>query len=343
MDIFYKNWEKAPSQTCVKSATNYEARIRASWAAYNGGSGKICRWTDPNDKWAQNDKNFYTHYSKRLWEKYNANPSKEASIDVACLIEKKENCPAPGTGTETPALKSGVLYKSSAGPYCVISNSKASCVTEARDAICLKQISPYSVDEATAVKDTVLASYSPVNQDRHALCKSYENTLYAVGTNIEIQKNTNLRSSPGGGIVTVVPKDQVVTILDFELRSAPDNDRYYKVNYQGKEGYVFGGNKTDYLTWAVVATNNNLPSTLAKVGEYVKLVNAAGVNHRATPGGTLIRLIPKGTQLQVQEVFVEDSNNKVYYRVTYQGQTGYIYTGLLLPTDTTSEWTEVQR
>ncbi|MBS1970427.1 MAG: SH3 domain-containing protein [Bdellovibrionales bacterium] len=343
MDIFYKNWEKAPSQTCVKSATNYEARIRASWAAYNGGSGKICRWTDPNDKWAQNDKNFYTHYSKRLWEKYGTNPNKKASIDVACLIEKKENCPAPGSGTEAPALKSGVLYKSSAGPYCVISNSKASCVTEARDAICLKQISPYSVDEATAVKDTVLASYSPANQDRHALCKSYESTLYPVGTNIEIQKNTNLRASPGGGIVSMVPKDQVVTVLDFELRSAPDNERYYKVNYQGKEGYVFGGNKTDYLTWAVVATNSNLPSTLAKAGEYVKVVNSAGVNHRTTPGGTLIRLIPKGTQLQVQEVFIEDSNNKVYYRVTYQGQTGYIYTGLLLPTDTTSEWTEVQR
>ncbi len=343
MDIFYKNWEKAPSQTCVTSATNYEARIRASWAAYNGGSGKICRWTNPNDKWAQNDKNFYNHYRNRPWEKYGVESNKNASVDVACLIEKKENCPAPGPDLEIPVLKSGVLYKSATGSYCVIRNAKAACVKEARDAICLKHISPYSVDEATAVKDTVLASYSPENQDRHVLCQAYEGTLFSVGTDIEIQKNTYLRSSPGGGVVTVVPRSQAVTVLDFELRSAPENDRYYKVRYQDKEGYVFGGSNADYLTWAVVAMNNNVPGTLAKVGGHVKVVNAVGVNQRMTPGGALIRLIPSGTQLQVQEVFVEGSNNKVYYRITYQGQTGYIYTGLLLPTDTTSEWTAVQR
>lgn len=340
MDIFYKNWEAAPKQTCVKSPTNYQARIRAAWAAYNGGSAKLCRWTNPNDKWAANDKNFYTHYSKRFWEKYNLNPSKKASIDVACLMEKKENCPAPGAGTETPALKSGVLYKSTAGLYCVISGSKASCVKEARDAICLRQVSNYSSNEATSVKDSVLASYSPVTLDRHNICKSYESTLFAVGANIEIQKNVNLRSTPGGGVVGTVPKDQVLTILDFEIRSAPENDRYYKVSYQNKEGYVFAGDKSDYQSWAIIST---LPASLARVGEYVKVVNASGVNHRTTPGGALIRLIAKGVQLQVQEVFVEDSNNKVYYRVTYQGQSGYIYTGLLLPTDTTAEWTEVQR
>lgn len=340
MDIFYKNWEAAPKQTCVRTATNYEARIRAAWAAYNGGSNKICRWTNPNDKWAENDKNFYTHYSKRFWEKYNSNPSKKASIDVACLMEKKENCPAPGSVVEAPALKSGVLYKSTAGLYCVISGSKASCVKEARDAICLKQVSNYTSNEAVAVKDATLATYSPATLDRHSLCKSYESTLYSVGSNIEIQKNVNLRSTPGGGVVGTVPKDQVLTILDFEIRSAPENDRYYKVSYQSKEGYIFAGDKTDYQSWAVPS---NLPTTLARAGEYVKVVNVNGVNQRATPGGTLLRLIPRGVQLQVQEVFVEDSNNKVYYRVTYQGQSGYIYTGLLQPKDTTAEWTEVQR
>jgi hypothetical protein len=161
-----------------------------------------------------------------------------------------------------------------------------------------------------------------------------------VGSNIEIQKNLNLRSTPGGGAIGVVPKDAVLSILDFEIRSAPENDRYYKVSYQNKEGYIFAGDKTDYQTWAVIS---NLPASLAHVGEHVKVVNASGVNQRTAPGGALIRLIPKGVILQVQEVFVEDSNNKVYYRVTYQGQTGYIYTGLLLPKDTTAEWTEVQR
>jgi hypothetical protein len=62
-----------------------------------------------------------------------------------------------------------------------------------------------------------------------------------------------------------------------------------------------------------------------------------------TPGGTLIHLIPNGTQLQVLDVFIEGINNKVYYKVSYQGQVGYVYTGLLLPIDTTGEWTQVLR
>ncbi|WP_413287853.1 hypothetical protein [Bdellovibrio sp. HCB337] len=342
MDIYYKQWERAPSQSCVKSATDYEARVRSAWAAYNGGAGKICRWKNPNDKWAQNDKNFYEHYSKRLWQKHVTNANKKASIDVACLIEKKENCPAPGSG-ESTTLKPGVLYKNASGVYCVVNNNKASCVNEARDAICLKVVSDYSSNEATLVKDSVLANYAPVTLDRHKVCPQYENTLYAVGTQIEVLKNTNLRATPGGGIVSVIPQNQVLSVLDFELRNAPANDRYYKVKFQNKEGYIFAGNKTDYQSWAVVDESNSWPATLARVGETVKIINAAGINQRTAPGGELIRLIPKNTQLQVYDVFVESSNNKVYYKVSYQGQVGYIYTGFILPTDTTAEWTQVLR
>jgi len=340
MDEFYGRWQAAPKHSCVKSPTNYEARIRASWAAYNGGPGKFCRWTNPNDKWAHNDKNFYYHLSNRSWLNFKPNPGKKASIDVPCLIEKRENCPAPGGVNETPALKAGVLYKNTAGLYCVIANAKASCVKEARDAICLKHISENISDAAVSVKDAELKPYQPVTLDRHSLCKSYESTLFAVGSSVEVQRNANLRATPGGGVLAIIPKEQVLTILDFEIRSAPENDRYYKVNYQGKEGYVFGGDKTDYKSWVM---NSYLPSSLAKAGENVKIVNPAGINHRVSAGGTFLRLIPKGTVLKVQEVFIEDSNNKVYFRVTYQGQSGYIYTGLLLPTDTTKEWTQVQR
>lgn len=343
MDIFYKNWEKAPAQSCVKSATNYEARVRAAWAAYNGGSGKICRWTNPNDKWAQNDKNFYQHFSQRLWQKHLTDGNKKAAIDVACLMEKKENCPFPGGAVETPDLKPAVLYKSAAGSYCVIQNNKASCVKEYRDAICLKKISNYSANEAVTVNDKTLSFYQPVVLDRHALCAQYEPTLYTVGDYIILQKNTNLRATPGGGVLAVVPQHQSLTILDFELRNAPENDRYYKVQFKNQEGYIFAGSKTDYKSWAEWDPSSDWPGTVARVDEYVKIVNAAGINHRATPGGAGIQLIPQGTQLQVLDVHVESSNNKVYYKVRYQGQVGYIYTGFILPTDTTAQWTKVLR
>jgi hypothetical protein len=202
------------------------------------------------------------------------------------------------------------------------------------------------------VKDVVLAAYSPTVLDRHRLCAQFDSTLFPVGASIEVQKDTNLRATPGGGVLAVVPKEQILTILDFELRNEPnndssnsevDNDRYYKVNFQGKEGYLYAGNKTDYRSWMVLNTTSTIPSSLAKIGESIKVLNAQGVNLRTTPGGTLLRLIPKSTELQVLEVFIEGANNKIYYKVSYQGQEGYVYTGLLVPTDTTGEWTQVLR
>lgn len=343
MDVFYRQWQRAPSQYCVGSPTNYEARVRAAWAAYNGGGGRLCRWTNSADRWSENDKNFYYHFRNRQWEKYIMDPNKKASIDVPCLIEKKENCPQRGAPPRTPTLKAGVLYKGPSEKYCVIQKGKAFCVSEARDAICLNQLSSYASPEAAAVSAAALAAYAPTTLDRHSLCKTYESTLLPVGMNIETQRNLNFRVSPGGGLIRVIPKGEVFTILDFELRHAPENERYYKIRYQDTEGYIFGGAKTDYDTWVVPETGRNLPASLARVGESVKVVNKVGINHRAAPGGALLALIPPGTQLQVFEVFIEGSNNKAYYRVNYKGQTGYIYTGFLQPTDTTGEWCEVLR
>ena len=65
MDIYFAAWERAPSQSCVGSATNYTARIRASWAAYNGGPSRLCRWTNPNDAWARNDQGFYDQLTNK--------------------------------------------------------------------------------------------------------------------------------------------------------------------------------------------------------------------------------------------------------------------------------------
>jgi hypothetical protein len=61
---------------------------------------------------------------------------------------------------------------------------------------------------------------------------------------------------------------------------------------------------------------------------------------RATPGGTLQLNIPKNTQVTVIEFQIKNAVNDVYYKVTYKGKTGYVYSGALLPRDTTSLWTK---
>jgi hypothetical protein len=239
-------------------------------------------------------------------------------------------------------LQQGVLYHAQDGRYCVINNEKAYCVAESRDAICLNYITGYTGKTASEVDAVSLARYAPTNVDRHQLCATYEPTLMGVGTILETRKALNLRSTPGGGLLTQVPAGQRFEIKDFELRNAPDNDRYYKVSFAGKEGYLFGGNADDHGDWAVTSTESAY-ATLAKVGERVRIVNPVGINLRASPGGKLLLKIPVRSELQVLAVQVIGSENGVYYKVSYGGSTGFIYSGLLLPTNTTAEWTQVLR
>jgi hypothetical protein len=62
---------------------------------------------------------------------------------------------------------------------------------------------------------------------------------------------------------------------------------------------------------------------------------------RSSPGGQLVLGIPSGATLKVEEVIVQGANNEIYYRVSYSGRRGYIYSGYLKPTDTVNQWTTV--
>lgn len=95
LDIFYSNWVKAAKASCVSSPRDYKARARAAWAAYNGGGGSICRWTNPNSAWARNDKGYLANYNNRTWLNYTKSTTAASSLDVRCLAEGVRPCAAP--------------------------------------------------------------------------------------------------------------------------------------------------------------------------------------------------------------------------------------------------------
>jgi hypothetical protein len=340
MDILYPYWKAAPTKSCVGSETNWEARIRASWSSYNGGgSSNYCRWTNSSSAWVNNDRAFYAVLKGRTYEQYVANKQKASSLNVPCLMEKRENCRA--IDPATPAnLVAGALYQATDGRSCVINNDHAYCVAEAKDAICLNSVTGFTGQAAVKVEPTLLAKYSPITVDRHRLCLSYDPTVFGVGSDLQLKTAVNLRATPGGGLLATVPAGQKLEILNFELRNAPSNERYYKVRYQNQDGYIYGGTRTDWSQWAVASTEAAL-STLAKVGQQVRIVNPTGINLRATPGGTLLQILPVRQVLTVQAVTILGSENEVYYKVQSGSQSGYIYSGLLLPTNTTAQWIDV--
>jgi hypothetical protein len=341
MDILYPDWVRAPSKTCVKNEANYIARIRSTWSAYNGGDSQICRWTNPNDTWAKNDEGFYRHLTNKYYEKFVADKTKPSSMNMPCLMERHENCPAKGPAP-TPDLQQGILYQAKDGRSCVINNEKAYCVDQVRDAICLNSITGFTGKAATQIETAALARYAPTTVDRHRLCAAYDPTLIGVSSTLEIKKTVNLRNSPGGGLLGAIPTGQLLEVLDFEMRNAPDNDRYYKVRYNGEEGFVFGGNSEDFASWAISSVDSAI-ATLAKVGERIRIVNPAGINLRTAAGGAFVVNVPVRTELQVLAISIQGSENGVYYKVSYAGRTGYIYSGLLMPANTTGQWTQVLR
>lgn len=109
LDIFYDAWVKSASVSCVSSASNFKERTRAAWAAYNGGSGSICRWKNPSSPYAKNDRDFLERYERRVWTKYVADVNATAKIDVRCLAEGVRPCVKPGSIPKLAEMVEDVL------------------------------------------------------------------------------------------------------------------------------------------------------------------------------------------------------------------------------------------
>ncbi len=343
MDILYAAWMRAPAQSCVGSATNYIARTRSAWSAYNGGPTRICRWTNPSDPWARNDQGLYDHLTSKRWIQYVTNSQLPSSVNTICLMENQENCSIPSPDPDpTPTMQSQTLYQTNDGKICLLANNQAQCVSEQRDRLCLSVLDKTTNDTATSLSDDLLAKYNPKIWDRHELCSKYEPTLFKVGSQIAFVIGINFRATPGGGLISMIPQGTVLDVLDFEVRNGPANDRYYKVRFNNQVGYVYAGTAQNYLSWIRQANvQETLPSFVARIGQLVQIVINSGINMRATTAGALIEPIPRYTKLKVLEVVVRTTANEIYYKVYYNGRVGYIYSGSLLPTSTVKSWTVV--
>lgn len=340
MDIFYSRWQGAPNQPCVSSSTNWVQRTRTAWAAYNGGAGSYCRWTNPNSAWAANDKGFYNNLTGKRWQPYVANSAKPASINVPCLIEKRENCPAPGQPT-SPTLRENVLYRNAAGQPCVLKNATLQCMQEFRDGVCLRAVSAFTNATAEVVTEAALQGFPKQVLDRHTTCRAFDPSLLKVGVFVEANTAVNLRATPGGALVGLMRDGEVSELLDFEIRNLTTRDRYYKVKVGTVTGWAYSGDSGDFSRWIVASSRNSpLPPVIARVGEKLQIVNAAGVNLRATAGGNLLLNVPRGVQVTVLDYLIRGADSDVYYKVTYNGKTGFLYSGTLLPRDTTGSWTK---
>src|SRR5690606_15031746 len=125
-----------------------------------------------------------------------------ASADVECLAEGGDDCHRNG---EPPysGPREDKFYQLSNGLSCLWKNQEFHCVERVEDRFCLiKNHSNGDVDSSVLQVDD--EDYPVTQYERHDKCQSIAG-LIKVGTNIQIHKSINLRSTPGGALLGVVP------------------------------------------------------------------------------------------------------------------------------------------
>jgi hypothetical protein len=326
LEEYFHAWQTAPRMSCATS-DDFVSRARSAYSAYNGGLKRICRWTNPNDRWARNDKGWWSKYQRQEWESYVSDLDRNSNVDIDCIVQGNEGCRRDG-GDDDVTPKLGKIYKTSDDRYCSFNNEGFDCVLSNRDASCLAlrggdDFANYRGRFRRMPADFE-QDYNLVNLDRHSLCSEYSSDLQLVGSSISLKKNINLRATPAGAWLVTIPRSTSVQVLDFFVKNSFKEDRYYKVKYKSHVGYVYAGHKGDSLQWASDSTEKSQYRLIAHTGDSVKVENEVGESIYNN-SGEVVGHANLNDVLEVQNIFVRGDLNEITYEV---GQDKFVRAGL---------------
>ena len=325
LEEYFHAWQTAPSMECA-SEDDYISRARSAYSAYNGGLKRICRWTNPDDRWARNDIGWWSKYNRKEWESYIEDPTRNSNIDIDCIVQGNEGCRRDSGDDSTPVL--GKIYKSSQSKFCSFSNDKFDCVASLKDSSCLAlkggdDFSSYS-GKFREMPIDFEDEYKLIEFDRHELCHEYSENLFSVGSAVEVLKNINLRNSPGGAWKVTIPRGTFVQVLDFVLKDSSKQERFYKVKYKNHIGYIYAGTKNKSKHWVIKSQEKSYYRLIAHVKDRIKVENEEG-EKLFNSNGDIVRTAELNEILQVEEINISDDMNKVQYRIN---EDEFVFAGL---------------
>ncbi|UTA48394.1 hypothetical protein L1F30_02335 [Simiduia sp. 21SJ11W-1] len=339
LDEYFTAWQRAPNEWCLSSATNWRDRARAAYSAYNGGPSRICRWTNPDDVWARNDVGFVTKYDEQSWLNYVNASQTDSNIDVVCLANGGSYCP-PGAPADTSNW-AGKLIETADQKACVFTNDVLHCVEDMRHSACLVNLGTFDANQVLELQSGDTTGVAQQVYDPHNLCADNIAGLAAVGDFISLSQANNLRVTPNGELIKAVPASTQVQVEDIVVYDNVSQNRFYQITYQGSTGYIWAGNQSDYSSWTQTIASADVPYSIPVAGDQVSIVKDA-INLRAVPGGTVLGTVPMYAVVPVVDLTVQGTDNLVYLKVTYNGDTGYIYSGQVRPQNTIADWVALQ-
>jgi hypothetical protein len=264
LDEYYSGWKNAEKKCSLKSR-DFKSIARSAYSAYNGGPSKICRWKNPYDKWARNDKGFLSKFNQKKWLESIDDEKLDGNLDIKCVVHGGLDCfisDDEDSNTDVFNYTEGAFYKFKNNLYCIYQQEKLHCAQREEDKYCLsKNLTFFEIQQDSPSETT------PIN--RHLICPMEQNGLIPVGAIVKVQKNINLRKSPAGIKVGLLKEDKLFQVLDFYFKE--NGKRYYQVKSDTAIGYFYAGDSDSHNNWAI-ATNERPKNILIPLnGDFVKI------------------------------------------------------------------------
>lgn len=318
MDMLYSGWQKAATQPCVGSNDNWKNRARAMYSYYNGGPSKVCRFSNPNDRWAQNDKGYLQKYEGQSWERYVQSPSPD--LDIDCIAKKDFPCDRAPASDD---LQPGTAYITPSNRACFIYNEAVTCIESKKNIDCIK-----SFLDSDQVKQLTIEVSDSNDVHSNEFCNEVLSTK-KIAEGIMLLKNINLRKTPGGEWLHTIEKGSNLQILDVSVSDPVVAHRYYKVKSGQFEGYIYAGDKNDFNEW--VQSSNSITNSEAFVLNHRRAIVTSRNGVRSREGH---QKLEQNQIVNITSFKVTGEENEIYY--TIEGET--YYGGKLLPFVSTQAW-----
>ncbi len=350
LDHYYDFWKAARGVSCVRGRAgnkDYLLRIaRSAYAAYNGGPGSYCRWTNSKSKWAQNDRGYLQKWNKQLWLGYAEKHQDESQspVKISCLMDGDGVC---NNSSKYDAYVAGTTVYLPDGKTCRLNgDSELACFSDSRALNCLipdgempEGIKGYiNNDEMGELKMTHY-------HDRDQLCRKNYQDLLPLFSFVKPNKSINLRATPGGRQLAGVSPKRVYQILDYDMKSDGSGGRYYKVYSNGHYGYFYAGDTESAATWAEPAEEDLSRSVVPLQDQSFEVVKKDGIKLLDEPKDTAnaLDVVEKGETLSVNKIKMVGVERQIYISVFFKGQSGWLYIGRIHPKVTVGDWVKVKQ
>ena len=192
---------------------------------------------------------------------------------------------------------------------------------------------PTPVPTATAVPVSTPGTDSSNNPGSSSTTSKTTYSTYSTSVkSLRITSAVNLRSKPltSSTIYTSIPAGKIVSCTGTAAKTS-GGSVWYQVKYNGTTGWIYSGYAEKYSSSSSSSgssdsqSNSTVVKTYEIDGKYVKIVGGS-VNIRSKAGTSykVVGTMPSGAYGTCQGVAAKDTRGVVWYKVKYDGVTGWV-------------------